>query len=123
MHRVLSFQVGQGLGETNEFITKRTCCSFLFSVGFLCLLGGFLLGQFASEKALQIKEQKFKKDLSNNGLDASKELRKLLLDYLNNTNFFTGHNGELYVSYTFFFSCFLVLLVIIWTHYFSKEKI
>jgi len=43
MQRVLSFPtMSRGMNESSEFVTKRMCCSFLFSIGFLALVSGKL---------------------------------------------------------------------------------
>ncbi|XP_012285357.1 uncharacterized protein LOC105702398 isoform X5 [Orussus abietinus] len=73
MHQVLSFQTARGFGESSEFVTKRMCFSFLFSVGFLCLLGGFLLGRFASERAAEVRAARTRLDL-----ESTDHLRQLL---------------------------------------------
>lgn len=41
MHHVLSFQTSnRANNQAHEFVSKRLCCSFLFTVAFLSLLGG-----------------------------------------------------------------------------------
>jgi len=67
MQRVLSFQMAR-VDETSEYVTKRLCFSFLFSVGFLCLLCGFLLGRFAVERSMEAQAQKTRAELAGNGL-------------------------------------------------------
>lgn len=58
MHRVLSFQMGRGFGESSEFVTKRMCFSFIFFIAFLALLGGFLLGRFSTERTAKLREER-----------------------------------------------------------------
>ncbi|XP_011498724.1 PREDICTED: uncharacterized protein LOC105362890 [Ceratosolen solmsi marchali] len=87
MQRMLSFQMGRGFGESSEFVTKRMCFSFLFSVGFLCLLGGFLLGRFASDRTIVMHERRMLQELQGNGLQATKDLQIALLDILNASSF------------------------------------
>ncbi|CAG5106954.1 Protein of unknown function [Cotesia congregata] len=87
MHRVLSFQMGRGFGEPTEFITKRMCCSLLFSIGFLCLLCGFLIGRFAAGQVLEIRAEKKKIELFGNGLESRDYLRNELVQNLKDSNF------------------------------------
>ncbi|XP_076666177.1 uncharacterized protein LOC143367840 isoform X2 [Andrena cerasifolii] len=82
MQRVLSLQMTRGLGESSEFVTKRMCCSFLFSVGFLCLLFGFLLGRFATQRAADFRIEKKRLELAGNGLETTEYLQHLLLKQL-----------------------------------------
>ncbi|XP_076384227.1 uncharacterized protein LOC117219067 [Megalopta genalis] len=82
MQRVLSFQMARGLNESSEFVTKRMCFSFLFSVGFLCLLCGFLLGRFSMQRALEFRAEKKRLELAGNGLDSNKYLQRLMLELL-----------------------------------------
>lgn len=67
MHRVLSFQMGmsppRGFGEPSEFVTKRMCFSFIFFISFLALLGGFLLGRFATERSMLMREKRRENEL------------------------------------------------------------
>lgn len=88
MHRVLSFQMGRGTGESSEYVTKRLCFSFLFSVGFFCLLCGFLLGRFAVEKSIQTRMQKTRLELADNGLRSTEHLQQLTLRELENIYFY-----------------------------------
>lgn len=87
MQRVLSFQMARGFGESTEFVTKRMCFSFLFSVGFLSLLCGFLLGRFAVERAVAYRSEKKLLELAGNGLDSSEYLQHLLYAELKKTAF------------------------------------
>ncbi|XP_066588387.1 uncharacterized protein [Prorops nasuta] len=82
MQRVLTFQMARGFGESSEFVTKRMCFSFLFSVGFLCLLCGFLLGRFASQRAIEFRAEKKRLELAGNGLESTEYIRQLLLGEL-----------------------------------------
>lgn len=75
--------MGRGFGESSDFVTKRMCFSFLFSVGFLCLLGGFLLGRFATDQTIKMREQRVLDDLAGNGLLVTKDLQLQILDLLN----------------------------------------
>lgn len=79
MHRVLSFQMTRNIDESSEYVTKRLCFSFLFSVSFLCLLCGFLLGRFAVERSLETQAQKTRSELAGNGLQNTEYLQKLVL--------------------------------------------
>ncbi|XP_034945163.1 uncharacterized protein [Chelonus insularis] len=87
MQRVLSFQTGRGGGESTEFVTKRMCCSLIFSVGFLCLLCGFLIGRFAAGRVIEIRIERKKLELDGNGLYYYDHLRNELISNLNNANF------------------------------------
>lgn len=82
MQRVLSFQMARGLSESSEFVTKRMCCSLIFSVGFLCLLGGFLLGRFATQRAIEFRAEKKRLELAGNGLENTEYLQHLMLEQL-----------------------------------------
>ncbi|XP_076283396.1 aminopeptidase NAALADL1 isoform X2 [Lasioglossum baleicum] len=82
MQRVLSFQMARGLNESSEFVTKRMCFSFLFSVGFLCLLCGFLLGRFSMQRALEFRAEKKRLELAGNGLDSNEYLQRFMLELL-----------------------------------------
>lgn len=92
MQRVLSFQMGRGFGEPTEFITKRMCCSLLFSIGFLCLLCGFLIGRFAAGQVLELRAEKKKIELFGNGLDSRDYLRTELVQNFKNSNFTASFN-------------------------------
>lgn len=87
MHRVLSFQMGRSSGESSEYVTKRLCFSFLFSVGFICLLCGFLLGRFAVEKSIEARVQKMRLELADNGLRSTQYLQQLTLQELEKASF------------------------------------
>lgn len=82
MQRVLSLQMARGNGESSEFVTKRMCFSFLFSVGFLSLLCGFLLGRFATQRAIEFRAEKKRLELAGNGLESTEYLQNLLLQQL-----------------------------------------
>ncbi|XP_078035983.1 uncharacterized protein LOC144469490 isoform X2 [Augochlora pura] len=82
MQRVLSFQMARGLNESSEFVTKRMCFSFLFSVGFLCLLCGFLLGRFSMQRALEFRAEKKRFELAGNGLDSNRHIQRLMIELL-----------------------------------------
>lgn len=87
MHRVLSFQMSRNNGESSEYVTKRLCFSFLFSVGFLCLLCGFLLGRFAVERSLEARVQKTRGELAGNGLLNLEHLQQLACQELEKASF------------------------------------
>ncbi|RLU16288.1 hypothetical protein DMN91_012048 [Ooceraea biroi] len=87
MHRVLSFQMARGIDESSEYVTKRLCFSFLFSVGFLCLLCGFLLGRFAAERSMETQAQKTRAELAGNGLRNTEHLQQLALRELAEASF------------------------------------
>ncbi|KAL0110587.1 hypothetical protein PUN28_013879 [Cardiocondyla obscurior] len=91
MHRVLSFQMSRNIGESSEYVTKRLCFSFLFSVGFLCLLCGFLLGRFVVERSLEAQAQKLRGELAGNGLQSIEYLQQLMLQELENAPFDYDH--------------------------------
>ena len=92
MQRVLTFQMARGFGESSEFVTKRMCFSFLFSIGFLCLLGGFMLGRFAAERTIHVKAEKTRLELADNGLEMTEHLQHRVLKYLEDTKFFDDLN-------------------------------
>ncbi|KAL1514071.1 hypothetical protein ABEB36_003393 [Hypothenemus hampei] len=54
MQRILSVEASRNiLNQPNsEFITKRFCWSFLLTVTFFSIVGGFVLGKFVSDMAL-----------------------------------------------------------------------
>jgi len=70
----------RNIDESSEYVTKRLCFSFLFSVGFLCLLCGFLLGRFAVERSLEAQAQKMRGELAGNGLQNTEYLQQLALE-------------------------------------------
>ncbi|KAK1117246.1 hypothetical protein K0M31_016800 [Melipona bicolor] len=82
MQRVLSFQMARGLSESSEFVTKRMCFSLIFSIGFLSLLGGFLLGRFATQRAIEFRAEKKRLELAGNGLENTEYLQHLMLEQL-----------------------------------------
>ncbi|XP_015183458.1 PREDICTED: N-acetylated-alpha-linked acidic dipeptidase-like protein [Polistes dominula] len=95
MHRVLSFQMARGLGESSEFVTKRMCFSFLFSVGFICLLCGFLLGRFASERSIEFRAQRRRLELDGNGLKHNEHLQQFLLQKLGESSYQTSWTNSI----------------------------
>lgn len=74
--------MARGFSESSEFVTKRMCFSFLFSVGFLCLLCGFLLGRFATQRAIEFRAEKKRLELAGNGLENTEYLQHLLHEQL-----------------------------------------
>ncbi|KZC06230.1 hypothetical protein WN55_10139 [Dufourea novaeangliae] len=74
--------MARGLSESSEFVTKRMCFSFLLSVGFLCLLCGFLLGRFATQRAIEFRAEKKRFELAGNGLESTEYLQRLVLEQL-----------------------------------------
>lgn len=101
MHRVLSFQMARGIDESSEYVTKRLCFSFLFSVGFLCLLCGFLLGRFAVERSMEAQAQKTRAELAGNGLRSTEYLQQLILQELAEASF--NYATYVYVRYFILF--------------------
>lgn len=87
MQRVLSFQMARSMNESSEYVTKRLCFSFLFSVGFLCLFCGFLLGRFATERSMEAQAQKTRAELAGNGLWNTEYLQQLTLRELARATF------------------------------------
>lgn len=87
MQRVLSFQMTRNIDESSEYVTKRLCFSFLFSVGFLCLLCGFLLGRFAVERSMETQAQKTRGELAGNGLRTTEHLQQVMLLELTRASF------------------------------------
>ncbi|KAF7266443.1 uncharacterized protein LOC143195955 [Rhynchophorus ferrugineus] len=54
MQRILSVETSRRAGLNNsEYVTKRLCCSFLLTVAFFAILGGFLLGKFVADRSLE----------------------------------------------------------------------
>ncbi|CAG2058126.1 unnamed protein product, partial [Timema podura] len=54
MNSMLSMERAQGF-QPSLFVTKRLCLSSLFSVGFLALLGGVLLGRYSFQRAFKLQ--------------------------------------------------------------------
>lgn len=102
MQRVLSFQMARGLNESSELVTKRMCFSFLFSVGFLCLLCGFLLGRFSTQRAFEFRAEKKRLELAGNGLDTNEYLQRLILEQLKSEP--VDDDFEVYVHFSFMHS-------------------
>ncbi|XP_054011108.1 uncharacterized protein LOC128893856 [Hylaeus anthracinus] len=86
MQRVLSFQMARGFGESSEFVTKRMCFSFIFSVGFICILCGFLLGRFSTQRIIESHAERKRLELAGNGLESTEYLQHLLLEQLDRSN-------------------------------------
>ncbi|XP_076637892.1 uncharacterized protein LOC143350019 isoform X3 [Colletes latitarsis] len=82
MQRVLSFQMARGLDESSEFVTKRMCFSFLFSIGFVCVLCGFLLGRFSTQRIVESHAENKRLEFAGNGLESTRYLQHLLLQRL-----------------------------------------
>lgn len=91
MQRVISLQTSRNADRgSSEFVTKRLCCSFLFSVAFLSLLGGFLLGRYATDRAILLKnaalqerqhtEEKFSHDIMNNLTSLMNDINRSISD-------------------------------------------
>ncbi|KAK0096705.1 hypothetical protein PV326_004715 [Microctonus aethiopoides] len=89
MQRVLSFQMARGIDESNEFVTKRVCFSFMFSIGFLMLLGGFLIGRYAAGRSVEMRAEKMKLNFIGNGLEKSEFMRHELIQHLKENEFET----------------------------------
>ncbi|XP_018322886.1 uncharacterized protein LOC108735426 [Agrilus planipennis] len=64
MQRVLSLETSRCTDTSGEFVSKRLCVSFLFSIAFFALLGGYLLGRYATERALIIKKKTTLEDIN-----------------------------------------------------------
>lgn len=90
MHQILSYQTAMRAAherDSREYITRRICISFVFSVGFFTLIAGriylrsdtgvdqdsltatflppgFLLGKFVSDRQYLIKQMKMERDPS-----------------------------------------------------------
>ncbi|XP_015113125.1 uncharacterized protein LOC107038500 [Diachasma alloeum] len=87
MQRVLSLQAARSFGESTEFVTKRMCFSFLFSIGFLCLLCGFLIGRFAAQRAVDIRAEREQKAVAGNGLESGEQLQQRIIQELETRGF------------------------------------
>lgn len=87
MQRVLSYQTARGFEETSEFITKRMCISFLFSIGFLCLVCGFCLGRFAADTANNTRVEQERLEHTGNGLENIEYMRQIIIEKLQNNNY------------------------------------
>lgn len=87
MQRVLSIQTARGFGESSEFVTKRSCISFLFAIGFLCLLGGFMLGRFAVHRTFMARAERTRLEFAKNGLEMTEHLQYHVLEFLQDDKF------------------------------------
>lgn len=96
MQRVLSFQMARGLSESSEFVTKRMCFSFLFSIGFICILCGFLLGRFTTQRTIESHAEKKRLEFAGNGLESTEYLQHLLLVQLESASLLDA-DFEMYV--------------------------
>ncbi|KOC61966.1 hypothetical protein WH47_05855 [Habropoda laboriosa] len=74
--------MARGVSESSEFVTKRMCFSLIFSVSFLSLLCGFLLGRFATQRAIEFRAEKKRIELAGNGLENTEYLQRLMLEQL-----------------------------------------
>lgn len=114
MQRVLSFQMARGLSESSEFVTKRICFSLIFSVGFLSLLCGFLLGRFATQRAIEFRAEKKRLELAGNGLENTEYLQRLVLEQLERTPLDADFERYIYLFFffkylNFYYFCLLFL--------------
>lgn len=109
MQRVLSFQMARGLSESSEFVTKRICFSLIFSIGFLSLLCGFLLGRFATQRAIEFRAEKKRLELAGNGLENTEYLQRLVLEQLERAPL--DADFERYIYFFFFFFKYLNLVI------------
>ncbi|GAB0092352.1 hypothetical protein DMENIID0001_073420 [Sergentomyia squamirostris] len=92
MQRILSYQTAASMRATSgrearEYITKRICVSFVFSIGFFALIAGFLLGKFTTDR------QYYMKRLRDSDVSVTKELEHSLEDL-----YATGKNITLHQS-------------------------
>ncbi|KAJ8673492.1 hypothetical protein QAD02_004754 [Eretmocerus hayati] len=88
MQRVVSLQTGRNFTEpASDFVTKRLCMSFLFAVGLMCLLAGFMLGGQAADWSNRMREQKAMRELADNGMQPTRKHQGLMLDKLNASTF------------------------------------
>ncbi|XP_043484172.1 uncharacterized protein LOC122512406 [Leptopilina heterotoma] len=92
MQGVLSIQTARGFGESSEFVTKRSCISFLFAIGFLCLLGGFMLGRFAVHRTFMARAERTRMEFAKNGLEMTEHLQYNIIDYLQDEKFIQNHS-------------------------------
>ncbi|KAJ6644001.1 hypothetical protein Bhyg_08966 [Pseudolycoriella hygida] len=59
MQQLLSYQTARRIyGERSykKYVSKRTCISLTFSIGFFMLILGFLLGKFVSQRQQKLKQ-------------------------------------------------------------------
>ncbi|GJQ78368.1 hypothetical protein Trydic_g22194 [Trypoxylus dichotomus] len=88
MQRILSVETSRNATPTSEFVSKRFCFSILFSIAFLFLLAGYLLGRYTTDRAILLKkaylQQKFALDEKN-----FVELMKNISISIRNINNFT----------------------------------
>ncbi|XP_063231265.1 putative N-acetylated-alpha-linked acidic dipeptidase isoform X2 [Bacillus rossius redtenbacheri] len=57
MDRVLSLERSRGIYDSGWLVSKRICFSSVFSVGFLALLGGVLLGRYSLHREMELRSQ------------------------------------------------------------------
>ncbi|XP_055716149.1 uncharacterized protein LOC129809992 [Phlebotomus papatasi] len=94
MQRILSYQTAMSMRATSgrdarEYITKRICISFVFSIGFFTLIAGFLLGKFTTDRQYYIKR------LQEADVSAVKDLEHTLEDFYTTAKNITIHQSKL----------------------------
>ncbi|KAG7200192.1 hypothetical protein KM043_000624 [Ampulex compressa] len=87
MQRVLSFQMARGFEESSEFVTKRMCFSFAFSISFFALLCGFLLGRFSAQRTIEFRADRRRLEFAGNGLESREYLRDIFVRHLEEATF------------------------------------
>ncbi|XP_066146942.1 uncharacterized protein [Euwallacea fornicatus] len=100
MQRILSVETSRNVNQpTSEFVTKRFCWSFLLTVTFFAILGGFLLGKFISDRTID--------DMKREVNDISRKVEILNKNF--QTSFPNGLNMSVSHEYPFL-KCNFVLV-------------
>lgn len=110
MQRVLSFQMVRGLNESREFVTKRMCFSFILSIGFLTFLGGYALGRFAMQRAIEFRAEKRRLELAGNGLENTEYLQHFMLKQLERASLDPDFETYVYSLFLILISDFYIIL-------------
>ncbi|XP_030763437.1 uncharacterized protein LOC115887998 [Sitophilus oryzae] len=98
MQRILSVETSRRAGgNSSEFVTKRLCCSFLLTVAFFAILGGFLLGKFVADRSLDQLRLELS-DISRKITQLNENLGQTFHQGLDNT--FSGNYSFLQCNFT-----------------------
>ncbi|XP_066993712.2 putative N-acetylated-alpha-linked acidic dipeptidase isoform X2 [Anabrus simplex] len=69
MHRVLSLQTSASSAVPFGFVSKRLCCSAMFTMGLMTFISGFILGRFAWDREQLLKAHSNKPNDWENAVD------------------------------------------------------
>nr|XP_022904484.1 uncharacterized protein LOC111416643 [Onthophagus taurus] len=86
MQRILSLETSRSPNTSSEFVSKRLCFSILFSIAFLFLIAGYLLGRYTTDRAILLRQAYVRQKLFDEKIDnlknISESLKKINLIHL-----------------------------------------